>query len=437
MGYTQTTLAQLIAQVSDSIDDRNNAFWVAEEIKFAIWEALYVWGGYTGFWKTRGVFNIKPGDTNAPYYDLSQFLPLLRPRNITPNQIAKEIQYHLLENPSGVAGTGMTQQVQISSILAAIQRGRDRFALDVMFPITIQPIDLNPVPPDGYMTLDQSIVHVHRAGWKDAYSGVYRNLVRENAWSMDKYQPNWTINPSLPYAFSESENSPLVVQVYPKPINQGTLELLTTNSETINFDDLDSILDIPNEWAHGVKYAALNDLFGSGMIGDQVRAQFAQTRYDQCVSMAKSGKSIIRLLLNNTPLNIDSLQAIDTGDPTWRNQTGRPFLAGIMPDVVVFNRMPDQLYGVAADVVQAAPIPINPGDYVQVGEEELANVVDYCVNYLLIKCGGVDLQNTFDQYDSFNKAVNDQKNVDEVKVQYLNPLLNQPEREVAIRPYKA
>lgn len=394
-----------------------------------------MWGLLTSYWRTRGTFNITPSDP-YPFYDLSIELPTLRPRTWTLNQIVQEIQYMLLENPSGISGAGMSQQISIGNILNAVSDGLNRFLLDAHFPISIHEEFGNPPPPTGMIQFSQNTVFVHRAAWRDVPGGIWANLWRQDSWASDWNNTQWTIEPGPPSVYSEAENAPLMLQLVPPPINEGVLEALTVDSNVINLGVGSSLLGIPDEWIPAVKYAALSQILSAdSQINDPLRAQYAETRYGQLMDFAKNAKSIIRALCNNLPLQLDPLASIDMGYPTWRNQIGPPINGGVLYDIMSINPgTPDQTYGIAADVVQAAPIPLGSNNYIPVGEEQIDSIKSYAVHILTFKCGGNEFKSTMSGHDAFMKAVATRKGVNAAKIKYLEPIFGQYQREEALRP---
>ena len=397
-----------------------------------------MWGAYTNYWRTRGVFNLTVNKP-APYYNLSSRLPQLRTRTWTLGQMVQEIQYMLLEAANGISGAGMSGQVTVQSILNAIQVARDRFVLDVRFPTGFGVVQVSPAPTNGMVSFTQTSIYVHRVMWQDTFSGVWTNLWREDAWSVDKNNPQWTIQPSSPLQFSEAENSPLQLQISPIPLNEGQLEVLTCDSLQLNQALSSQTFGLPDEWIHAVKYGALSYILSSeSQIFDPLRSQYADFRYKQAVDLANSARSIIRLMCNNYPLPIDSLAAIDASNPYWRNQIGIPQVAGVLYDIVAFSPgLADQPYGIAADVVQSAPLPTlsaGPTNYLQVGGEDLDTIAKETVHLLTFKCGGNDFKSTWGGHDDFMKSVAGRNAINAAKIRYLKPLLAQPQKEWAERP---
>lgn len=432
MAYSTYTLGDLLTELGVLLDDQNALYWTTAEKTYAIQEFLRVWGAYTAYWRTRGTFNLTPG---TAFYNLSTVLPLLRTRTWTLNQLTQEVQFACLEAANGISGVGMSGQIGIDSILQSIQRARNKFVIDARFPYSYHSVLASP-NADGLVGFPNTAVYVHRASWQDALSGTWTNLWREDSWAIDHNNPNWTLEAGIPQMYSESEEAPLELQLVPPPSAAGTLDAITVDSLLIDVTNANATFQLPDEWVHALKYAALQDLFSAeSQNKDALRAQYAQMRYEQAMDFAKRARSIIRLLYQGRPLPIDSQFAIDAAQPFWRNQSGPPNMAGVLYDFLVFNPgSPDLAYGIAADVVQSAPIPTAPGDFIQIGPEDIPVLIDYVTHVLTFKCGGNEFRDSFAQYDSFLDAVAMRTGINRAKMRYLSPILGQPEKEQAQRP---
>lgn len=422
--YTQTTLDDFTAQISQNLDDPSQVYWTVPELQFAAFESLNVWGALTNYWRTRGTFQTQQ---NVPYYDLNQQLTVLRSRKTPRAQIVKEIQYMLLENPDPT-GAGGSGQVSIASIYQAIQRARNRFVLDCCFPYTIPNGMPPPVAPDGSATLPQSCMYLHRAAWQDVTSGTWTNLWRQDAWATD--HDLGLFQPGAPVCYSESQLAPIQIQLSPVPVNAGQLEIVTVDSLQIDTTNLVSTFNVPDEWIHAVKYAALADLLGAdSQLNDPVRADYASNRYHQAVTFARDARSIMRMTIGGVPVTIDSFAALDAGRHTWRNHSGKPDIAGVQYDFLALSQVPDQAYGISVDVVQSAPLPQSGADFMPVGYEDIPHLVDYCTHVLLFKCGGNEFKTGFSDYDDFMKAVAVRGAINAAKIQYLEPEMGQPQKD--------
>lgn len=457
MAYAQLTLDQLVAQVSELLDDSAARFWTRDEIVLAINEGLRTWGAYTSYWRERGSFPITPAGSGLwsassfpwgagvfpwqytsglSWYDLSVLLPGLRSRSATLDTLTREIQFALLEPASGIAGTGMSGQVKIGAILQAIGRARNRFVLDARLPYSVHANLISPSPMSGEVSIPASTVFIHRAAWLDLPGGVWTTLWREDSWAADHADSNWIVTPGTPRAFSEAEDSPLALGLIPPPVNEGLIEALTVDSLGIDLANPASTFGIPDEWIHAVKWAALSDLLSSeGQVKDAVRAAYAESRYGQSISFAADARSILRVQINGRPVPLDTITALDRGEFTWRNQSGPPGFAGAAYDLLTFSPgVSDQTYGVAVDLVRSAPLPANGADFLQLGTEDLDNLLNYVSHVLTFKCGGKEFTGTFGNYNSWLGAVAGRKSINRARVRYLDPLFGVSQREWAERP---
>lgn len=428
MPYSQYTLATLSAQLGVLLDDQNELYWTALEKQYAIQEFLRVWGAYTSYWRARGTFNLVPGQS---FYALNTVLPTLRTRTWTLNQMCQEIQFCCLEAANGIAGTGMSGQISVQSILQSIQRARNQVVIDARLPYTYNAAPFATPTPDGLLTFPQTSVYVHRASWQDALSGTWTNLWRDDSWGIDKADPTWTLEPGQPQMYSEAEQAPLALQVVPAPVASGVIDAVTVDSLLIDTTDPTATFQIPDEWVHAIKYAALQDIFSSeSQNKDALRAQYAQMRYEQAMDFARNARSIIRLLYAGVPLPIDSFAALDAASPFWRNQTGVPEMAGVLLDFLAFSPgTPNAAYGIVADVVRSAPIPTAASDPIQIGAEDIPHLIDYVTHVLTFKCGGNEFRESFAQYDSFLDAVAGRTGINRAKIRYLVPVLGQSTKE--------
>jgi len=436
--YTDVTFSQFITQISALMDDTAQKYWTVLDIQAATYEALLYWGALTGYWRTRATFNacqftqqFQGPAWTPPYVDLSAQLPLLRSRSYTLGQLVQEIQLMLLEASNGVSGAGMSGQITVTAIIDAIQEARNLFVLDARLPLSYHWPIAN-TSQSGIITLPDASVYVHRLAWQSV-AGQWTPLWRQDSWALDYALPNWTNNPSTPTAYSESELAPLMVQLVPPPLSAGTLEAFTVDSLTLAVAN-STPLGLPNEWVHAVKYKALAILLSSSsQANDPLRAQYSQKRYEQYVEFARNAISVLRVLVNNVPMPLDSLSNYDAAEPYWMNTSGPPVAAICMYDwVALVPAQLDQLYGVSVDITPSAPLPTSAG-FMPVGREDLPNIEKYVRHILTFKCGGKEFTNTMSEYDSYMRAVDGRKRINKAKIQYLEPLFGAGLRDDQMR----
>jgi hypothetical protein len=428
VGYQQYTMASLIAEIAGLIDDPTNIQWTYQEIRYGCIEALRYWGALTSYWRARGTFNTTAG---VPWADLSVELPALRSRTVTFNDLALEIDYHCFELPGGVAGTGLTSQFNIQSIITSIIRGRNRFVMDAGLPLTVVPAAVVSSPPQGRFFVSEDLVYLRHGYWLDTPSSAWSTLRASDAWAQDSYDPRWTLETGIPFSFSTSVTRPLEVQLAPVPTNDGQVEWLAAES-----DDYEqpitptTLLGLPDEFAHAVKYAALSDLFTmDGESNDPQRADYCDRRYQQTVAIAKDHKSVARVQINNVPIGLSTLTMLDNAYPRWRMSSGVPIQAGCDLDMLAFYKVPNSILGVQCDVLASAPIPPSDSTYLQIGREFIPNIIDYVQHYLSFKLAGTEFFMNISLYDNFMSSAKDRNAIQSKQIRYMAPLYGMPGRE--------
>ena len=257
MSYAQVTQADLASEILQSLNDPGAVYWSTAEINAAINEALLTWGAMTSYWRDRGVF---PTVAATPIYDLSVELPLLRSRTFTFGDLVTEIQYHLNEAPTGFGFTDQTSQFTTTQILSALARAANEFSLDAK-------VAFDQSSTAGIITqrvsLSDNVVAIARASWTDSVAGTTRVLRREDAWTEDSYNPIWTLDPALPFAFSAAETPPIELSLYPPPLNTGTLNLIFADTVDYSAAAANTVFPIPNEFIPAVKWRAIYSLLGT------------------------------------------------------------------------------------------------------------------------------------------------------------------------------
>lgn len=436
MAYQQTTLSGYINMIGSLMGDIGNVYWPAEQVTYALWEGLRVWGSMTAYWRQRAAFTQNP-QTTSPYYDLSQILPAVRSRSYPMWQIVQDLQYALQEPPSpdgAITGTQMTQQITLDALLNSIRLARNRFVWDSRLPLTIHHNFAPAGPGNDLVTYPGTTMYVRKLYWQDTYSGVWTTLQREDQWAVDRSVPWWTLTPGRPNVYSESEISPLTLQLIPPPDNVGMLEAVTVDSINVDASNPVATLGIPDEWVYAVKYAALAHLLnGENSMRDETRAQYAEQRYQQALQFASDFPYITAVRAANVPLPMDSLSQLDFSQPLWRNYTGYPQNCATLYDILVFNPgMAPSANGISVDAVTPAPLPVAPTDYIQLGEEQMEHLTQYVCHVLRFKCGGQEFTSSMASYDAFMEAANNRKAVLQAKIQYFEPLFGWYGREQAI-----
>lgn len=425
MPYTQYTQSSFTAELAQILSDPNHVYWAQDELVRALNEAMLLWGAITSYWTIRSTFTTSSG---APFYDLAAQFPALRARTYTFDDLTKEMQYHLLEPPSGVAGTGMTDQFTIGQITNSLSRRRNEFVIDSRIPLTFAVIP-GPVPPANQVTLSQSVALIARAAWIDTATGKITPLRRTDSFAAQSYRPNWNLTPAKPYGYSQVEAMPGTMNVIPPPIAAGSIHLTYAQTLQLSVAAATPFL-VPDELVCALKYGALNDVLCTNSQGfDPIRSKYCEERYSSLLDLAVLHRSVIQVRVSNKLMPLDTLASLDSHKPYWQTATGIPQIAACAYDLLAFYKVPNSAYTITCDLVQSAPIPHLPGDFIQLGPEEMPYIFDYCRHVLQIKVGGVEFVQSMPLLDNFLKGATQRSKLITYKARYLTPLFSQSQKE--------
>ena len=154
LSYSWLTFAQARTELAARLSDPNKTFWVDAELGIYIVEALRTWNSLAQFYKDRDSFSTA---ANTQWYDLTSVLALgLRSYNVTDLQLLTEIEYQLIEPPTGATWTG-SEMFTVQDILTALQRRRDQFLNETGTVITRSTQGVS-APTEGRVSLGQGIM---------------------------------------------------------------------------------------------------------------------------------------------------------------------------------------------------------------------------------------------------------------------------------------
>lgn len=120
----------------------------------------------------------------------------------------------------------------------------------------------------------------------------------------------------------------------------------------------------------------------------------------------------MRVTLSGIPLTVTSLTELDLMQPNWRNETIAT--GGIVPTtptlwapvslqrIAIWPAMASVVVnGLSVDGVSATPVLVDPADFVDLGQELLDDLLNYCLHLLAFKIGGPTFQATMPLYRQF------------------------------------
>jgi len=403
-GYAHITYAQLQAEVATRLDDPGNIFWTAGEIQVYILEALRTWQAFAHYWRDRMTFNTA---ANTIFYDLTQQPGTLIPFTVKDSDITSVMLYHLLE-PQLNAGLYVgTDMFRLADFTKALERRRNQFLLEAAMVLTRQVMNW-PAPPISRSPIDDRTIALMRVAWIDP-GGNFTVLWRSSEWSASAYKRGWENNATLtPAEYSIAAEPPVTLQVIPPPLNSGQVEMLSVFAGATLNPTVGVLLGIPDDFSWAIKWGALADLLAkSGEARDMLRASYCEQRYKEGVALALVHTSAVQGLINGAQSPIQAVKSFDTFLPSWQNQaaTKPTDLALASWNMLAVSPQPDNVgYSIVLDVAKNAPLPVNPGDFIQVGREELDVVIDYVEHLASFKIGGNEFMETVPLYQNFQRV---------------------------------
>jgi hypothetical protein len=386
-----------------------STFWTDAEQRLYLQEAFRTFNSAAAYFRERGDFKTIAA---TPFYDLATELPSLLGYTVTDRDLVTLIEYHLLEPPTPAAWTG-TSMFDLAEITAALERRRNQFLLETGMVLKWYATNVMP-PASGRIALQDSVIDVRRAAWKDA-DGAYSTLWRDDERNFNSYLPGWNTNPDTPQAYSLMTAPARVMQLAPIPADKGSLDLLVVAAGASLDPSAGVTLGVPDDFAWVLKWGALADLLGQdGPARDPGRSAYCERRWREGVALARLCTTVLQAEVDGQTVPICSVFDFDSGNAGWMNSSGTPSVLGLCAkDMIALADVPDGVHSVTMDVIRKAPVYTADNDPVTLGREEADAIIDYAQHLALFKCGGAEFEATLPHYDrliricaAFNEKLN-------------------------------
>jgi hypothetical protein len=108
------------------------------------------------------------------------------------------------------------------------------------------------------------------------------------------------------------------------------------------------------------------------------------------------------LQLNGFPCFVDSCRNGDDFNPNWQSQMSalpmKAYQAGL--NLLGFPN-PDQTYSILWTGVQNAPVPVNPGDYIQIDRGDYDALIGEVQHVAMLKVAGAEFSATLPLHQAF------------------------------------
>ena len=400
--YQYLNRAQARQQLANRLYDSGQVFWISAELNLYIAEALRTWNAMTSFWRGDFIFSAAP---NTRWYDITN--PATAPNSLRlpalkDTDLYTLMQYHLLEPAVGVnPWTGASAQFSADDLISATQRRRDEVLGVTGCTTTLRTVGA----VLGRIVLPDTVIDVRRMAYLPAV-GSPSIVWKDDTWALQAFNTGYPQAPAgTPVSYQLSTEPPISFDTDRPPGFAGSYELLTVEAGQSLSAGSASLLSVPDDWTHVVKWGALADLFSrESNARDPLRAQYCNQRYQMGVKLLASAPAILAMRIGNAVLQIDSVADADAYRTGWEGEApGAPngaFYSGL--NLVGVAPIPDtNPYSFTVTVVENAPVPSTDGDFLQVARDDIDVVLDYAQHLAAFKMGGAEFTATMPLLERF------------------------------------
>lgn len=381
------TMTEAVTQLGQRLNVVPSAttLWTPAELQIYITTALRQFNSLTWTWRQDFQYN----DPSNLWNSLGSLPGSPRLRTTTDVDCYTEMEYMLLEPPSGGVWTG-TNQFSVSVMSQALQRRRDE-----VLQITNANQSLMtgiPLTPNTIRTeLPDTVVDVERVRYIPT-TGSPNTLYRDDTVAQEFYEaPLYQLQPGTPQTFSLSSEPPLSWQVDIPPNQPGTYEAIVLQSGAPFNPPTPTLLGVWNDWAWVLIWGALADLLGQeSEAKDAERSAYALKRYQDGLTLMMKSPWIMLGKVNGQAVSLDSIVSMDRYDPEFDSNP-----TGFGPVIVVggqdFVGAPVG-QGIGLTVLGNAPILDDTNTYVQVSRSDWETVILIAQARAAWKQGGAEFK---------------------------------------------
>lgn len=405
--YGFITFAQLESALLQRLQDTSGVFTTPAEAAIYLTEALRVLNsqtaaGTSGQWAVDYQFDFLPGDT----WKSLNVAGSPRQRTVTDAQVETQMEYMLMEPPTGQVWTG-TNQFNITNLSQALQFRRDEL-LQLTGAHTINQLLISPTNSQRTLLTD-STLDLRRVRWIPDSTVSTESpyaLSRGDVTSANAYGDTLAIEPGSPDAWRITANSPLAFDVSCPPNFPGQWDLLLLYAEPSLTPPTPSPLGLPDDWCWVAMYGALADcLSNSPEATDLARAKYCRMRYERGMKAMMTLPWLLNATVAKLPVGTPSFKAMDAWAQNWENTwpaSDPQIVVGGM-DFVALAPFPTTA-AVSSILTVVGSAPVDPTQPVQLSRDAIDAVLAYSQHLAMFKCGGADFLSTlplltqFDEY---------------------------------------
>lgn len=403
-GYAYISWASLESALLQRLQDTAGDWTSQAEAATYLTEALRVLNAQTaaatsGQWSIDYVFDFARGDT----WKSLNVAGSPRQRTVTDAAVETQMEYMLLEPPSGQAWTG-TKQFNIANLSEALQYRRDEL---------LQLTGANPVnqivnsPTNSQRTaLTDLTLDVRRVRWIPDSSVSAQTpyaLGRGDVASADAYGEYLSITSGSPDSWRITANSPLAFDVSCPPNVPGQWDMLLLYAESPLTPPAPSVLGLPDDWCWVAMYGALADcLSNSPEATDALRAKYCRTRYERGTKAMMALPWLLNASVASLPVGTPSFTTMDAYGQNWENAwpaDDPQIVVGGMDLVALAPFATSTTVSSILTVVGNAPV--DQTKPVQLSRDAVEAVLAYAQHIASFKSAGADFMATMPLYQQF------------------------------------
>lgn len=407
MAYATLTLNQALTDLGRRLNDPNAIFWTNAEKTLYLQEAVRALNAGASLFRDQFTFD---PTVSQHWYDITTVSNTLRAQSVTDVDLYTEMEYHLLEPPTGATWTG-SNQFTINDLLGAVQRRRDQLLFDTGCHLARSTQAASTAFVDA--VLPENVIDIRRMAWLPGATYTNKPLHRSDAWGQESYNPSTIGTVGVPSTWRRSTEAPLTIAVNKIPPVAGNYEFITVNSGAVLSASTPTILTVPDDFAWVIKYGAMADLLSRESVArDPLRAEYCERRYMQGMALLQWAPAVLIAQLGqyyeDRPLRIDAVQNGDNYRPGWEAEADttptRVYTAGL--NMIALAPAPDSaLIEINLTVVENALFPASGTEYFQLGQEDYDAMLDYAQHIAAFKHGGAEFVATLPLLNNFIRHI--------------------------------
>ena len=459
--YSWLTQAQAIAALQGRLS--NTTSWTSAECWIYLTEALRHWSAMSECWSQDFIVPA----ANGAWINTGTATGSPRLRSVTDTFLYTQMQYMLLEPPTGGTWTGTTQ-FDIASLQLALQKRtqeviqaqacnliqlaplastpgtrRTYFPDTVLEPrrirftavlaqttataangsqsvIVASPVGVSTgmlvaatgIQPGTFVaSIAGSVLQVSLpptaslAGTSIQFSQPV-TMTREDTQAFQYFEPGFLQTIGLPQSWAVSAESPLSFDVVDlAPNTPGSYDVLALTSGPTFAPPATSLLGVPDDWSWLPLYGAMADVLGrESEATDRARAEYCLNRYAQGMDLMLKANWMKQAAINDIPVDTPSISEMDNYAPKWQaSNANLPTVVQAGIDFVAPT--PGIGQSLSITLVGNAPLLDLSGTYVQVARDDFEAILNYSQHLAAFKYGGAEFASTMEMLKDFYRAV--------------------------------